>query len=159
MTGGLTQQIKEVLREAKALAVRYYALTGKPLGVTGEVAEYEAAQKLGLTLAPARTAFYDAYREEDGSVRETFQVKGRAVAARAPYRGRVPKINCEGAFDAVLLVLLDNTTFEAIEIWRAEREAVIARLAAPGSRARNERRSMGIAQFKSIPGARRVWPL
>jgi hypothetical protein len=45
------RELKELLRQAKQLAVRYYQLTQKPLGVTGEVAEYEAAQKLGLTLA------------------------------------------------------------------------------------------------------------
>lgn len=151
------QELRELLRQAKDLAVRYYKLTGKPLGVTGEIAEYEAAQRLGLRLAPARTAFFDAYRDSELG-RETFQIKGRAVAADARYRGRVPKINCNGPFDAVLMVLLDKTSFEAIEIWRADRDAVIARLSAPGSKARNERNSMGIAQFKSIPGARRVWP-
>jgi hypothetical protein len=57
-----------------------YAITGKPLGVTREVAECEAAHKLGLRLAAARTAFYDAYRETE-SGRETFQIKGRAVPA------------------------------------------------------------------------------
>jgi hypothetical protein len=150
--------LRNLLKQAKELAVSYYQLTGKPLGVTGEVAEYEAAQKLGLMLAPARTAFYDAYRE-DGILRETFQIKGRAVSRDDKYRGRVPKINCTGSFDAVLLVLLDRATFDAIEIWRAERDAVIVRLTKPGSRARNERHSMGISQFKSIPDARRIWPL
>jgi hypothetical protein len=150
--------LKNLLREAKSLAVRYYDLTQKPLGVTGEVAEYEAAQKLGLTLLPARTALYDAYRQV-GKRRETFQIKGRAVAASDKYRGRVSKINCAGAFDAVLLVLLDKASFEAIEIWRAERAGVVARLTSPGSKSRNERGSMGIRQFKSIPGAKRVWPL
>lgn len=151
------QALKSLLKQAKELAVAYYKITEKPLGVTGEVAEYGAAQKLGLILAPARTAFYDAYREE-GDKRETFQINGRAVTRDDKYRGRVPKINCDGSFDAVLLVLLDKATFDAIEIWRAERQAVIARLSAPGSKARNERHSMGIAQFKSIPGARRIWP-
>ncbi|WP_323164999.1 hypothetical protein [Pseudomonas atacamensis] len=42
-------EILEVLREAKVLARRYYDLTGKPLGITGEVAEYEAAMKLNLS--------------------------------------------------------------------------------------------------------------
>jgi hypothetical protein len=152
-----TDELKDLLRSAKALAVRYYAITGKPLGITGEIAEYEAAEKLELQLAPVRTAYYDAYRE-NGNSRETFQVKGRAVTRDDRYRGRVSKINCGGAFDAVLLVLLDRTSFEAIEIWRAERDAVIARLIAPGSKSRNDRGSMGISQFKSIPGARIVWP-
>ena len=41
--------IREVLAHAKQAAVDYYRLTGKPLGITGEVGEYEAARLLGLT--------------------------------------------------------------------------------------------------------------
>jgi hypothetical protein len=148
-------ELKEILHRAKALACEYYQLTGKPLGVTGEVAELEAAEKLGLVLAAARTAFYDAARNRTGTI-EKFQIKGRAVDRSNPYRGRVPAIKCDGEFDAVLLVLLDKTTFEAVEIWQADRLAVSRRLKAPGSKARNERNSMGITQFKSI--AKKVWP-
>ena len=50
----------ELLEQVKKLAGEYYRLTGKPLGVTGEVGEYEAARILGLDLAEARTAGYDA---------------------------------------------------------------------------------------------------
>ena len=39
----IQDEILEILKEAKVLARRFYRLTGKPLGVTGEVAEYEAA--------------------------------------------------------------------------------------------------------------------
>ena len=148
--------LKALLREAKRVAVEYYRLTGKPLGVTGEVAEYEAAEKLGLTLTSARTPAFDAFREIHGR-KEFLQIKGRAVSPTDRYRGRVPKIKTDGEFDAVLLVLLDKSTFEAIEIWRADRASVRERLSAPGSRARNERGSMGIRQFKSIAGARPLW--
>jgi hypothetical protein len=37
------------------------------LGVTGEVAELEAAEKLGLTLSDVRTPYYDATRASAGS--------------------------------------------------------------------------------------------
>lgn len=43
-------EIMRILREAKKLAQRYHSLTGKPLGITGEVAEYEAARYLELNL-------------------------------------------------------------------------------------------------------------
>jgi hypothetical protein len=39
-------QVMEILGQAKALAQRYRALTGKPLGITGEVAEFEAARRI-----------------------------------------------------------------------------------------------------------------
>jgi hypothetical protein len=40
--------VREILARVKPLAAEYYRLTGKPLGVTGEVAEYVAAETLGL---------------------------------------------------------------------------------------------------------------
>ena len=148
--------IKALLKQAKAIAVRYYELTNKPIGVTGEVAEYEAAEKLGLTLVEARNTAIDAYRDVRGT-KELFQIKGRAVSANDRYRGRVSKIK-DGDFHAVLLVLLDKASLEPLEIWRAERQQVMARLSAPGSKSRNERGQMGVAQFRSIEGARKVWP-
>ena len=54
-------RIMEILREAKKLAQEYRALTGKPLGITGEVAEYEAARILGLKLTVARQAGYERF--------------------------------------------------------------------------------------------------
>lgn len=147
--------LNAILHEVKALAVRYYALTNKPLGVTGEVAELEAAEKLGLTLAPARTAHHDAFLQR-GERTERYQIKGRAVDSRELDKGRVSAIKCDGDFEWVLLVLLDRATFDAVEIWQASREDVAARLQRPGSKARNERAQMEISQFKSI--ASKVWP-
>jgi hypothetical protein len=144
-------KLASLMQRTKSLACEYHRLTGRPLGVTAEVAECEATEKLWLTLSTARTPFFDAHK---GRVR--FQIKGRAVSPSNKYRGRVPSIKCDGKFEAVLLVLLDQKTFQTIEIWRAGRSKVAKRLAKPGSKARNERRSMGITQFKSI--ARKVWP-
>lgn len=71
-----TDRVLELLAQAKQLAREYRALTGKPLGVTGEVAEFEAARLLGLELTPARHAGYDAIRPADGC---RLQIKGRCV--------------------------------------------------------------------------------
>ena len=57
-----TQRVREILAAVKPLAAEYYRLTKKPLGVTGEIAEYVAAELLGLELAPPRTPGYDAIR-------------------------------------------------------------------------------------------------
>ena len=40
----------------KSLAQEHRRLTGKPLSITGEVAEYEAARLLRVELTPARRA-------------------------------------------------------------------------------------------------------
>ena len=51
---------KEILKDVKSLAIEYYELTGKPLGVTGEIAEFEVADILGLELAEVRSPGWDA---------------------------------------------------------------------------------------------------
>jgi len=94
----------------KPLAAEYYQLTGKPLGVTGEVAEYVAADLLGLTLTPARTTGHDALR---GSQR--IQIKGGAYSKDANPSQRISRIKTDAPCDSVLLVLLDNATLNPIE--------------------------------------------
>jgi hypothetical protein len=100
-------RVREILATVKPLAAEYYRLNGKPLGVTGEVAEYVAAEILGLELVPARTAGYDALRGK-----ERIQIKGRAYSKNSKKSQRISKIRLDAPCDAVLLVLLDNATLE-----------------------------------------------
>ena len=79
---------EEILSDVKALAVEYYVASGKPLGVTDEVAEVEATRLLGLTLAGARSEGFDATRQKDGQT-EFVQVKGRWKRDGTKW-GRVP---------------------------------------------------------------------
>jgi hypothetical protein len=146
---GQSDRILEVLRAAKSLAQEYRRLTGKPLGITGEVAEYEAARLLGVELTPARTAT----EVRDGVVRR-LQIKGRCLLPNCKPGQRVGSIDIEKEWDATLLVLL-NENFDATAIYEADRPAIIAALTAPGSKARNERWALGVAKFRSI--GRRRW--
>lgn len=141
-------QILGILRQARLLAQRYRDLTGKPLGITGEVAEYEAARILGIRLTPARQAGYDAI-EMVGLTERRLQIKGRCLPKGAEPGQRLGSIDIGKEWDAVLMVLLDES-LEAVEIHEADRESVIARLSAPGSKSRNERGSLGVTQFKAI---------
>src|SRR4051812_8982961 len=76
------RRVRDILATVKPLAAEYYHLTGRPLGVTGEIAEYVAAEILGLELAPPRTHGYDAIRRtSDGQHR--IQIKGRACGENA----------------------------------------------------------------------------
>src|SRR5262249_33025166 len=135
------ETVLEILRQAKKLAQMYRAATGKPLGITGEVAEYEAARLLSLELTPARQAGYDAIEREGGKRR--FQIKGRGVLPGGTPSQRLGSIDVHKEWDAVLLVLLDEN-FEALEIHEAPRAAVLEALAAPGSKARNERGALSV---------------
>ena len=147
-------RVREILAAVKPLAAEYYRLTGKPLGVTGEVAEYVAAETLGLELAPPRTKGFDAIRKtEDGEQR--IQIKGRACGEDAKPSQRLGIIKQGAPCDGVLLVLLDNGTLEPREMWEAPMAAVEERLRLPGSKAR-ARGALGVGEFKRL--ARRVWP-
>ena len=144
------ERIMKILHEAKQLAQEYRTLTGKPLGVTGEVAEYEAARLLHLELTDARTPGYDA-TDTDG---RRLQIKGRCILDPKKPGQRMGSIDIKKDFDAVLLVLLDDC-FNATEIYEAARDAVITALTAPGSKAR-ERGALSVSKFKQIGTLR--WP-
>src|SRR6266571_2994556 len=100
-----------LLSKAKQLAKQYRELTGRPLGVTGEVAEYEAARLLDVELSPVRQPGYDAIRESPLGA-QRLQIKGRCVLPDSKPGQRVGGIRLENEWDMVLLVLLDET-FEA----------------------------------------------
>ena len=144
--------ISQILARAKQAAVDYHRLTGKPLGITGEVGEYEAARLLGLTLVAARVPGHDA--TDEAGLR--YQIKFRAVPdPKRANSQRLGTIKSAQEWDAVVLVLM-NRALETQEIWKAERDAVVAALAAPGSKARNERGALSVSKFKQI--GTRVWP-
>jgi hypothetical protein len=147
------EQLGPLIDATKRIAKRYRALTGRPLGITGEVAEYEAARLLGLDLATVRQAGYDAVRHS-GDVDERLQIKGRCVLSNKPGQ-RLGRLDLGKEWDAVLLVLLD-ADLGPISIHEVPRAAVEAALRAPRSRARNERGALSVSKFKSI--GQQVWP-
>jgi len=140
--------IAELLADAKSLARKYRKLTGKSLGITGEVAELSAAQLLGLELAAARQPGFDATRSESGKVTK-IQIKGRCVPANAKPGRKLGRIQLDKEWDVVLLVLMDED-FDVQNIYEAERLAIEEALRAPGSRARNERGVLSVSKFKAI---------
>ncbi len=147
-------EILEVLSAAKVLARKYRELTGKPLGITGEVAEFWAASLLGLELARARQSGYDAIRIENG-IETKIQIKGRCIPPNANLGQRLGRIQLDKEWDTVLLVLMDED-FDVLSIYEAERLAIEQALLKPGSRARNERGALSVRTFKAI--GHQVWP-
>lgn len=151
----LSEEVMEILASAKALAQRYRVLTGKPLGIAGEVAEFEAARLLGIQLVEARQAGHDATRIEDGVLKK-LQIKGRCVPPGSSKSQRLGSIDIEKDFDAVLLVLMDEY-FNTTAIYEAERAPIVDAITKPGSKARNERGQLAVGSFISM--ARKAWPV
>ncbi|GKW36712.1 hypothetical protein KP17_19195 [Pectobacterium parvum] len=148
----VNDEVEDLLVAAIDLAAKYKKLTGKPLGITGEVAEFYAAKLLGLKLMEARSAGYDAI----GSDARKIQIKGRSLADSSKPGQRVGAIRLEHEWDSVILVLMDDV-FTVKEMWEAYRPEVTYALLAPGSKSRNERGSLSISKFKQI--GRKVWPV
>ncbi|MCV9962195.1 hypothetical protein OIU34_09820 [Pararhizobium sp. BT-229] len=142
------EAITACLERARDVAVEYYRLTGKPLGITGEIGEYFAAKLLGLDLAVARTAGYDAVGADGRRV----QIKSRALSSTGSHR--VGGIKLTHDWHTVVLVIMSQD-FVPLVIYEAERAAVEKAILAPGSKARNERGALAISKFKSI--AQCVW--
>ncbi len=93
-----SKEVFDLLRQVKLLAREYYELTEKPLGVTGEIAEYEAARILKVQLAPARQAGYDAIRKVKGR-EQLLQIKGRRLIPTSKASQRVGGINLNKEWD------------------------------------------------------------
>jgi len=142
--------VGKLVNQVKVIAKEYRELTGRPLGITGEVAEYEAAQLLGLELTDVRHAGYDAVRSDGTRI----QIKGRVLFETSKPGQRIGRIRLDHDWDSVMLVILDSN-FSPVRIYEAPRVKVEEALTAPGSRARNERGALAVSRFVSI--AELVW--
>lgn len=141
----------EILDRARQAAIAYYELTGKPLGITGEIGEYLAAKILGLQLADARSPGYDATDDQGRRI----QIKARCIPCDKKLNGqRLGSIRLKHQWDCVMLVLLDER-FDPLAIFETDRASLEAALMKPGSKARNERGALSVSKFKSI-GAQ-IW--
>jgi hypothetical protein len=147
------QALADVISASKSVAKQYRQITGRPLGITGEVAEYEAPRLLGLRLADVRQEGFDAMRV-DGDHVVKLQIKSRCVPGKSRSGARLGSIKLDKDWDAVLLVMMDFD-FNPIEIYEAGRADIAEALTKPGSISRNERGALSISKFKSI--GERVW--
>ena len=147
-------EIPVLLGEAKRIAKEYRRITGRPLGITGEIAEYEAARLLDIELSPVRQAGFDAIRRTPDK-EERLQIKGRCILQNAKPGQRLGRLDLEKKWDAALMVLL-NEDLEAIAIYEADRGTLEEALHRPGSRARNERGALAVSKFKAV--GRKIWP-
>jgi hypothetical protein len=144
-TADYLKRVGPLLERAKKLARQYKVATGRPLGITGEVAEYEAVRLLNLEICEVRQAGYDALCHDGPHHR--IQIKGRSLAERRS--GRLGKIDLRKEWDSVMLVVLDEN-YEPMSIYEASRVAVEQALIKPGSISRNKRGQLGVSQFLRI---------
>lgn len=146
--------VDKLIAEARRLAAEFRRATGKPLpGVSGEIAEYDAARCLDLERLDPKPGGYDAVGR-GARAGKRIQIKGRAILDDTKSGHRIGQLRLEQAWDSVVLVLMDEA-YEAYEIYEADRDEVEAALDEAGDSARKKRGAMSVARFKNI--SRLVW--
>ena len=140
-----------ILKKVKRLATKYYNGVGRPLGVTGEIAEYEAIRILHLDPCEARQKGHDAIRKSKNG-NENIQIKGRLLQDKKG--GRVSKAPKADDVKYIILVVLDEN-YEPIKIFRADCQIINVELDKPGSESRNKRRQLNVSKFKSC--SEEIW--
>lgn len=138
--------IDKLITETRRLAAEFRRSTGQTLPVSGEIARYDAARILGLTLCEHRTGGIDAIGNGDREG-QRIQVKSRVITRDKKSGARIGQLNPSGDWDTVLLVIMDQD-YEPCEIYEATREEV--QEAISDSSSRNSRGALSVAKFKII---------
>lgn len=145
--------VDKLIAEARRIAAEYRRATGKPLGISAEIAQHDACQYLHLEPVEAETG-YDVVGLEEPRKGRRIQVKGRAIFDEARGGQRIGQLRLEQDWDSVVLVLMDPE-FETTEIYEASRQAIVDAMEDSGQSRRSNRGAMSVARFKHI--AQLVW--
>lgn len=140
--------VNKLISEARRIAADYRRATGKPLGISAEIARHDACTYLDLE--PNEDAIgYDAIAINTENKGCRFQIKGRAIFDEAKGGQRIGQIKIEQAWDKILLVLMDED-FETTEIYQASREDILQDVDESTTTKRQKRGAMSVAKFKHI---------
>ncbi len=145
--------VDKLISQTRKLAADYRRATGQPLPLTGEIANFDAANLLDLELLQPAPGGYDAVGRSGEREGLRYQIKGRAIFDDSKGGHRIGQLKLEQEWDAVLLVLLDEE-YEASEIYEADRATILEAMDESGGN-RGKRGAMSVARFRNI--ARLVW--
>ncbi|NOX76295.1 MAG: hypothetical protein GXP17_06725 [Gammaproteobacteria bacterium] len=147
--------VNKLMAEARKLAADFRRATGKPLGISNEIAVHDVIRLMKLVPAEPGAGGYDAIGTGECEGRR-IQIKGRTVftePSREKKGGkktgqRIGQIKMDQEWDSVMLILMDDN-YDACEIYEAAREAIVE-ASAEGSAKRAKRGAMSVARFKAI---------
>ena len=138
--------VDKLMLEARKLAAQYRQITGKPLGISGEIAVHDVIRIMGPQSAENQTA-YDAVGKGPREGKR-IQIKGRTVSDDPKSNQRMGQIKTEQEWDSVMLVLM-NEQYEPLEIYEAERAQILDAVSKTSTKRRN-RGELSVAKFKHI---------
>jgi len=139
--------VDKLMLEARKLAAEYRRATGKPLGISNEIAVYDVIRIMNLEAVDANAGGYDAIGKGEREGRR-IQIKGRSIVSGSTSSHRIGQIKIEQKWDSVMLILLDEN-YEPVEIHEADRETIV-NVVKQSSKKRRNRGAMSVARFKNI---------
>ncbi len=144
---------EKLVAEARRLAAEYRKATGKPLGISSEIAEFDAAKLLNLELCREKTGTYDAIGKGTREGKRV-QIKGRAIFDEKKSGQRIGQLKLEQEWDSIILVIM-NENYEPIEIFECDKDIILDESDKIPNSKRNKRGAMSLAKFKIISNL--VW--
>jgi len=139
--------VEKLMVEARKLAAQYRVATGKPLGISSEIAVHDVIRLMDLQPAENPQAGYDAIGTGEREGRRV-QIKGRTISDEAKTNQRIGQIKVDQQWDSVMLILM-NEQYEPLEIYEAQREQILEAVANTSSKRRN-RGALSVAKFKHL---------
>ena len=137
----ISDKLLRAVKQSIKTALDYEKITGRKLGITGEMGEVLVCHKLGLNLLADDIATgFDATDDKN----KTYQIKTRRARNG---RGRLGSFS-EHKYDYAILVELDYK-YSIIEIWKVNYKTINPIVEA------NRRRNPSLNQFKSV--AKRIY--
>ena len=132
----ITPKIKKVTVDAIKIAINYEKLTGRKLGITGEIGEILTCNKLNLKLLTNPISEgYDAIDKNN----KKYQIKTRRGN---PNKGRLSRFS-EHPFDYAILAILDDN-YDITELWQVPFRKLKPALD------RHPRRNPSVREFKRL---------
>ncbi len=147
-------EVDTLIEQTRLLAAEYRRTTGKPLPVTTEIANHDAARLLDLDIINPPPGGYDAVGRTGEREGVRYQIKGRAIFDEKKGGQRLGQIKVDKEWDAILLVLLDDN-YRPFSIYEATRDELSDAINESQHSRRSSRGAMSIARFKNI--SRLVW--
>jgi hypothetical protein len=144
--------VDKLMQEARKLAANYRAATGKPLGISNEIAVHDVMRLMQLQPAPIGDGGYDAIGTgmREGKL---IQIKGRTISPGASSSQRIGQIKVEQEWDSIMLILMDEQ-YEPVAIYEADRDVILEAVEQTSAK-RRSRGALSVNRFKKI--GRCVW--
>jgi hypothetical protein len=137
-----------LMQQTRQLAARYRQTTGNTLPITGEIARFDVAKALNLSLSDDLTLGYDAI---GNGLRDGMKVliKGRVIFEDSHSSPRLGQLKPDGRWDRVVMVLFDDD-YSPVEMYEATATDINDVLQGKAESKNKKRGAMSVAQFKII---------